>query len=307
MLTALVVPLKVVINFTWGAVFTALVGLSVIIVGLCKALIPMNAWQRFCSRLANTLFRVWGFAMAKMFSLTQPVQWHITGAANINRHGWYMILCNHRSWVDIPVLMYLAARHQMPMPRFFLKQQLIWVPFVGLGCWALDMPFMKRYSRELLAKKPHLQGKDIATTQRSCQRFRHIPTTVINFCEGTRFTAEKHAQKNSPYRYLLTPKAGGTAFSLQAMGEQFDAILDITISYPQQQGGALVWNFLAGRLRHIDLHIETLPVTPDLIGDYANDEAFRQHFQAWLNQRWQQKDQHIEQALQRLRSKGAGT
>jgi 1-acyl-sn-glycerol-3-phosphate acyltransferase len=33
---------------------------------------------------------------------------------------------------------------RIPFLKFFLKQELIWVPVIGLAWWALDFPFMKR-------------------------------------------------------------------------------------------------------------------------------------------------------------------
>ncbi|PWW09230.1 MULTISPECIES: acyltransferase [Pseudidiomarina] len=298
MLTVLLLPFRLILNFTFALITTALIGLAIIIIGLPKLLLPIPVVQRSISVAANALFRVWGYAMSALFRLTQPMRWHIEGDSLLHRDRWYMIIANHRSWVDILVLMHLACRN-MPMPRFFLKQQLFWVPVVGLGCWTLDMPFMKRYSREQVAKNPKLKGKDIETTQRKCEKFRHIPTTVINFCEGTRFTADKHAHKHSPYQHLLPPKAGGTAFTLQIMGQQFDAILDITIVYPNDKRPA-VWELLTGQLRDVYVHVETLPVTDDLIGDYFQDEAYKTHFQEWLNQRWQHKDKIIDGIRQRL-------
>ena len=299
MLTTLLIPFRFIITFTFALVSTGIIGALIILVGLPKLLLPIPAVQRMFSTWANGLFRLWGYAMSATFRLTQPMRWHIEGDSQLHRDRWYMILANHRSWVDILVLMHLSCRN-MPMPRFFLKHQLIWVPIVGLGCWTLDMPFMKRYSREQIAKNPKLQGKDISTTQKKCQKFRHIPTTVINFCEGTRFTPEKHAKRQSAFKHLLAPKAGGTAFALQIMGQQFDAILDITIVYPDDKRPA-VWQLLSGQLRDIYVNVETLPVTDDLIGDYFNDEAFKTHFQSWLNSRWQRKDQLIDSMKGKLR------
>lgn len=297
MLYFLPAPLKIIINFLWGSFITAGIALLIIALGIFK-IIPIPAWRRFISSIANVLFRLWGRGVSLMFSLTQQTIWQVEGGVELHRDRWYMIMVNHLSWVDILVLMKLA-KSDMPMPRFFLKKELFWVPFIGVGCWVLDMPFMKRYSRQQLEKKPHLKGKDIETTRKSCEKFRDIPTTVINFCEGTRFNEKKKAQKNSPFKNLLPPKAGGTAFTLQAMRGQFDAILDITIVYPDRHPERpLVLDFLAGRLRHIHLHINALPSTDDLCGDYFNDDAFREHFQHWLNQRWEIKDKRIESILQ---------
>ncbi len=298
MLQKVLLPFRVVINLSFALLATSIIGACIIIIGLPKLLLPIPIVQRGLSIAANAVFRVWGYAMSLLFHLTQPVRWHIEGDSLLHRDRWYMIIANHRSWVDILVLMHLACRN-MPMPRFFLKQQLIWVPIVGLGCWTLDMPFMKRYSREQVARNPKLKGRDIATTQKKCQKFRHIPTTVINFCEGTRFTEEKYARNSSDLKHLLLPKAGGTAFTLQTMGQQFDAILDITIVYPNDQRPA-VWDLISGNLRDIYVNVETLPVTDDLIGDYFQDEVFKAHFQTWLNERWKRKDEVIDGIRKRI-------
>ena len=69
----------------------------------------------------------------------------------------------------------------------------------------------------------------------------------MNFVEGTRFTAAKHAQQQSPYQHLLRPKAAGIAFVLGAMGGQLRSILNVTVVYP---GGAReLWDFLCGRVK----------------------------------------------------------
>lgn len=293
MLTKLLIPFRVLINLLWAITTTSIIGVGIVIVGVFKLILPFKFAQILFSNLANSLFRLWAYAMSSLFQLTQPMQWHIEGDLALHQKGWYMIMANHRSWVDVFVLMHLARR-SMPMPRFFLKRQLLWIPVVGWGCWVLDMPFMRRYSKETLAKKPHLAGRDIETTARSCDKFRHIPTTVVNFCEGTRFTPAKHRLTDSSYRYLLPPKAGGTAFSLQTMGQQFEAILDITIAYPGKTDRPVLWHLLSGQLRNVYVNVRTLPITDDLIGDYSNDEAFKQHFQKWLNLRWHEKDATIE-------------
>ena len=60
-------------------------------------------------------------------------------------NGHYLVLANHQSWVDILVLQKVFNR-RIPLLRFFLKRQLFWVPLLGLAWWALDFPFMGRYT-----------------------------------------------------------------------------------------------------------------------------------------------------------------
>jgi len=191
----------------------------------------------------------------------------------------------HQSWVDIPVLQAVFNR-RIPLLRFFLKQQLIWVPVLGLAWWALDFPFMKRYSKDVLTKRPELRGKDIEATRRACAKYRELPVAVMNFVEGTRFTPDKHVKQASPYRHLLLPRAGGIAFVLDAMGELIEAIVDVTIVYPA--GKPSVADLFTGRVREVRVDVRVLPLPAR--GDYENDARHRQRFQAWLNALWQDKD-----------------
>jgi 1-acyl-sn-glycerol-3-phosphate acyltransferase len=143
-----------------------------------------------------------------------------------------------------------------------------------------------------------LQGKDIEQTRKSCEKFRYNPVTIINFLEGTRFTAEKYRQQKSTYRHLLMPKAGGLAFTLAAMNGQLHRLLDVTIYYPE--GIPSYWDYACGRVKHIQIHIRQLPIPAELIGDYIGNPAFRAVFQQWVNELWQHKDELIET----LKSKG---
>src|SRR5690606_33117909 len=152
-------------------------------------------------------------AMIQMFTDTRL---EVHCPAQLRSDGHYLVLANHQSWVDIPMLQ-AALNRRVPLLRFFLKSQLFWVPLLGLAWWALDFPFMKRYSREQLARRPELAGRDIEATRRACERFAHIPVSSMNFVEGTRFTPAKHAAQQSPFSHLLKPKAGGVAFVLDAM------------------------------------------------------------------------------------------
>jgi len=208
---------------------------------------------------------------------------------------WYLVNCNHQSWVDILVLQHVFNR-RIPLLKFFLKQQLIWVPVMGLAWWALDFPFMRRHSEAYLKKHPEMRGKDQQTTRQACEKFALIPTSVMNFMEGTRFTPAKHLRQQSPYRYLLKPKAGGMATALGAMGEKFHSILDVTLVYPN--GTPNFWEFLCGRLEHVVVRVRQLPVPQQLLdGDYANDPTVRQAYQLWVQQLWTDKDLLIKQVM----------
>lgn len=265
-------------------------GLIVTLCGVLKIL-PLPPLQRGCSTLAHWAYRRWSRHNRQLMELFNPVEWQLSGLTELKQDSWYLLISNHKSWLDIPVLTQFALE-RIPEPKFFLKEELKWVPFIGSASWALDMPFMKRYSQAQIAKNPALQGKDIETTKKSCEKFRHQPTTIINFVEGTRFTEHKKRQKNSPFQHLLPAKAGGIAFTLASMGSQFDAVLNVTLIYPDNPGHVAL-DMLLGRLKRVVIQVEVLPVDERIIGDYFNDPVYRQNFQLWLNQRWVEKDQQI--------------
>ena len=180
--------------------------------------------------------------------------------------------------------------------KFFLKRELIWVPVMGLAWWALDFPFLRRHSVEYLKKYPEQKGKDFATTRKACEKFAHTPTSVMNFLEGTRFTKAKQARQQSPYQYLLRPKAGGIALALSVLGEKFHSLLDITIVYPD--GIPTFWEFLCGKVQRITVRIAQVELPPNILrGDYEGDQKFRAEFQQWVLQLWQEKDILIQEIL----------
>jgi 1-acyl-sn-glycerol-3-phosphate acyltransferase len=257
---------------------------------LIKVVLPIRAIRLACSRALIVIAESWIAVNSLMFEWFTRTRWQLDGLADLYRDGNYLVLCNHQSWVDIPVLQKIFNR-RIPFLRFFLKSQLIWVPLLGPAWWALDFPFMKRYSKETLARHPELQGKDMEATRRACEKFRHMPVSVMNFVEGTRFTPAKHDAQSSPYKYLLRPKAGGVAFVLDAMGDALHAILDVTIVYPH--GPCTMMDLIAGRVRDIRVQVCELPINDELRGDYEQDAGFREHFQTWVNALWSEKDAQI--------------
>ena len=269
------------------ALNTVLHVLALFALTFCKLLLPMRAPRLACSRALVAVAESWIAVNNGLFDGFTHTRWQVEGLADLRRDGNYLVLCNHQSWVDIPVLQKIFNR-RIPFLRFFLKQQLIWVPLLGPAWWALDFPFMKRYSRQTLLRHPELQGKDREATRRACEKFRQMPVAVMNFAEGTRFTQAKHDAQSSPFRYLLRPKAGGVAFVMDAMGEALHAILDVTIVYPE--GPCTLMDLIAGRVHDIRVHVRERAIDAGLIGSYDEDTAFRGRVKAWMNTLWREKD-----------------
>ncbi|MDR0277154.1 MAG: acyltransferase [Paucimonas sp.] len=263
------------------------------IVSLLKLCLPFAAAQRVCDEIMRHIHEAWISNNKGWMKLLGRTRWQVSGLEGFDYQHSYLITSNHQSWVDILVLQYVLNRRIRPL-KFFLKQVLIWVPVIGLAWWALGFPFMKRYSKAYLEKHPEKRGKDLETTRRTCAKFRGKPTAIFNFAEGTRFTVAKHRQQNSPFRHLLKPKAGGIAFVLDAMGEQLESIIDVTIHYPDGAPG--FWDLLCGRVRRIVVQFEELAIPEAFLGkSYDQDEEYRAAFQQWINRLWERKDQRLEQ------------
>ncbi|MDT8408488.1 MAG: acyltransferase [Wenzhouxiangellaceae bacterium] len=269
--------------------------LPLLVVAIVKLVLPLRPVRKALESVSMSLAASWigfnSFLIDRLTSTRIKVSGEIPQACG----GHFLVLSNHQSWVDIPVLQKLFNR-RLPLLRFFLKSQLIWVPLLGLAWWALDFPFMKRYSREKIARHPELAGRDIAATRRACRKFRDIPVSIMNFVEGTRFNEAKKQAAKSPYRHLLPPRAGGVAFVLDAMGDVLDTIIDVTIVYPA--GRPTMIDLFADRIPEIRVDIRQMPVPDEFRrGDYQNDPAYRKRFQEWINSLWRDKDDGIEQML----------
>ena len=263
-----------------------------------KLLLPFRATKGVLNRAASFIAEGWISCNKLWMNLLGRTRWRVEGLQGLDYQHSYLVTSNHQSWVDILVLQYLLNRQIRPL-KFFLKQELIWVPVIGLCWWALDFPFMKRYSKAYLAKHPEKKGKDLETTRRTCAKFRDNPVGIFNFLEGTRFTRAKHDQQDSPFQYLLKPKAGGIAFVLDAMGEQLHSLVNVTIHYPD--GNPNFWTLLAGRLRQVVVRIEKLDIPREFIGrNYDQDEQYRLAFQQWVNRLWETKDAQLAKLHQQF-------
>lgn len=223
-----------------------------------------------------------------MMDLTMSIKWELPDFKHLKLNQWYFIICNHQSWIDIMVLHRIFLK-KIPFIRFFIKKELRWLPVLGLAWWAYDFPIMHRHTKQQIAKNPELRLKDFAATEKACRRYHHMPVTILNFLEGTRFTKEKKAKQHSPYQNLLEPKSGGFAFAINVMDQKITHILDVTIHYPQ--GAKSYWDYLCGRVKHIRVIMKEYEIPSHLQkGNYQEDEHYRKEFKDWIHSLWLEKD-----------------
>ncbi len=266
--------------------------IPIIVLALIKLVLPFPPLRRVITRALMWFGESWVNVNRYILAGGGALHWRAQGTDELRHDGWYLVVANHQTWVDILVLQTIL-NGRIPFLKFFIKQELIWFPFLGVAWWAMDMPFMKRYSRSYLTKHPEKRGKDLEATRKACKKFRDTPTSIINFIEGTRFSESKRDAQQSPYRNLLVPRAGGIAIALSSMGELFDAVLDVTLVYPD--GVPRFWGLCCGDRVRVIAELCALPCDARLIGgDYQNDRAYRRDVHQWLTGLWKDKDQRLD-------------
>lgn len=295
-MNSLPAPLRGVIASLLLALNTVCLCLALFVIALLKLCLPWKPTQNACDWAMRHIHELWITFNKGWMKLMDHAQWHVQGLERMDYRHSYLVTSNHQSWVDILVLQYVLNRRIQPL-KFFLKQELIWVPVIGLAWWALGFPFMKRYSKAYLEKYPEKRGKDLETTRRTCARFSDRSVAIFNFVEGTRFTDAKHAEQRSPFHHLLKPKAGGIAFVLDAMGEQLESLVNVTIHYPGGRPGFA--DLLCGRVNEVVVHFQEVRIPVQFLGkSYDQDAAYKAEFQQWINAMWTEKDELMERLKQ---------
>jgi 1-acyl-sn-glycerol-3-phosphate acyltransferase len=285
MKTLLPGPIRGALSVLLIALNTVIWTVPLLLAHFLKVIVPRRGWRKFWSRTQNGIGSIWIAVNNWNLSILNPVRWDVETVPDLSMDGWYLVIANHRSWVDILVLQRVFNR-SIPFMKFFLKKELFWVPILGLAWWALDYPFLARSA---------MANKDLEAIREAAEKFKTSPVSVMNFVEGTRFTPEKHQKQKSPYTHLLKPKPGGMTFLLSSMRDQIHAILDVTIAYRGE--APTMWGFLCGHTEEIRVRVRSIPVEEHLVGDYGKEKEFRRHFTGWLKTLWAEKDEGLKGLL----------
>jgi 1-acyl-sn-glycerol-3-phosphate acyltransferase len=285
LLIILLIPLNLIL---WG--------IPVMLLGIVKLVLPGGEPRRKLRLLLSELGDRWAGGNDIIFDRLLDTKWDISGIDGLRPDGHYLIVSNHASWLDIFVLQ-RAFHRRVAFMRFFIKQHLIWFPILGQACWAMDFPFMRRYTPEYLERHPEKRGKDLETTRRTCRRYRRIPMAILNFIEGTRFTRAKQLEEKSPYRNLLRPRVGGIAFVLASLGEQLDGVVDVTISYPRPD--VTFWEFITNRVGRVVVRARLIEVPAQFVTEPITEPGpAREAFKIWIESLWREKDELLDQLAQ---------
>ena len=284
--------IKGVLGFVAVVINTLFWCLFLLTIAIFKLLIPMESWKRLCTKLIINIGECWIYCNGLWIQALHRPRWNVEGFEELDSSNWYLAVANHQSWADIFVLQNITNR-KIPMLKFFMKHVLIWVPVIGLAWWALDMPFLKRYTKEEIQKNPDLRGKDIKAMEKSFERYSRYPVSIFSFAEGTRFTEEKKDNQLSQFEYLLNPKIGGIGLTLTTM-PYIKLLLDFTIHYEDERRS--FWDFLCGRMSKADVRVRQINIPDDLLGkNYEDDPIFRENLKEWVYDIWSDKEKYLEE------------
>ena len=230
--------------------------------------------------------------LLKTLNLIEPdIDWkHID---DVSLDKWYLVISNHQSWTDIILLQsYLYGK--IPPLKFFTKQQLIWVPGIGLAMYVLGFPYVKRVSKAQIKANPNLRNADRDNIAEACKGFKNHPTSILNFLEGTRRTSAKQLNQSSDFKNLLKPKIGGIEYVIKDMGDYLHKLIDVTIVYPD--GTPTFWQFVKGECRSVKFVVSHYEIPKQVLVD--NDIERRSSLSGWIKTIWMQKDQQISEMTQ---------
>ena len=260
---------------------------------LLRLIIPSRGWKKLWTSATVLIGEACIACNSSWIKILHRPSIIITGMDNLKKDHWYIATSNHQSWGDIFVLQKITNK-KVPLLRFFMKDVLKWIPIVSIVGWALDMPFLKRYSKEQVEKNPSLRGKDLEQMKKAFKRLETNPGTVLSFAEGTRFTQLKHDDQQSPFKNLLRPKAGGIGIALSTM-PFITTLLDFSISYESKTKS--FWDFLCGRMSVISIKIRVIEIPKNLLGNnYSKEKGVRDDLKDWLYEIWEAKEEFLNSA-----------
>ena len=96
----------------------------------------------------------------------------------------------------------------------------------------------------------------------------------------------------------MKAKAGGLALALSILGNQVDALVDMTIVYPDGVPG--YGEFWLGEVPRIAVNMRKIEIPPWVLGgNYEDDAEYRERFQNWVDELWAEKDRLISQIKQK--------
>ena len=258
-------------------------------------LLRQNKVNIYINKVTKSLYFLWININELLITRLLRIQIDIPQINQMSENNWYILTSNHQSFFDIILVQIFCKRHKL-YNKFFMKESLIYLPFIGISCWGLDFVFIKRFSKKDLKRNPEKIAKQHNYILQKCELYKTYPCTIVNFIEGTRYTKNKAAK--SSYKNILGPQPMGLSLLMTTMQPKIKQVLDISIVYPDRVDNFFDLFFQSNH--KILLSCNIIDVDHSHAGDYRNDKNYRASFNKWLKEIWRSKDQKISDMKQQL-------
>ncbi len=210
----------------------------------------------------------------------------------------YLMICNHQAFTDIFVLQSIFNR-KISLIKFFIKQELIFTPILGLAWWGLDFPFVKRYTRNQIKQNPKLAGKDLKSVEKTCRKYMNMPVVILNFLEGHRRTPERMIQGSRngsmPFHFLLKPRSAGISVVGTVLRNRLHGVIDVTIVYPRDRSSFK--DLLSGKTRKIKVIVKFIPIELVPLEKDVKKAALSRNMHRWAMEQWKIKDSILQSEI----------
>ncbi|WP_153067243.1 acyltransferase, partial [Steroidobacter cummioxidans] len=170
-----------------------------LLVAVIKAIAPLRPVRRACDWLLMAIAASWISTNTTMIRRFTSTRFVFDIDARLRPDGHYLVMANHQTWVDIPMLAGGAEPARAAVCAFFSLEKSQAVLGCRCSAWRggpLDFPLHEA----LLAAAAGEAGRELAgrelfaaTRRAFAQKFSCTSRlSVMNFVEGTRFTRAKH-------------------------------------------------------------------------------------------------------------------
>ncbi|TKW51063.1 putative acyltransferase CST26 [Colletotrichum tanaceti] len=231
------------------------------------------------------------------------------GRVELNFPERLVLIANHQIYTDWLYLWWVAYANAPSMHGhiyIILKESLKYIPGVGIGMMFYGFIFM---SRKMSTDQPRLAHRidKLKTRHVGANGKEYLnPMWLLLFPEGTNLSTNGR-RKSAAWaaklglkdpEHVLLPRSTGTLFCLRELKDSLEYIYDCTVAYegvPRGKYGdqyfSLISTYFQGRPpRSVNFHWRRFR-----IADIPLDDA--KAFDAWLRERWYEKDAFMEEYL----------